>query len=160
MGRVQLVKSIIHGMLVSSFHVYMWPRRLLDDLDKWIKNFILSGDVNTRKLCTVSWKGKAERKVIIALLRFLYLTLSICARIELKTPNKEVKQRKSAKVSSPWRASDGKEFQRAKVQSSPWRANNSRGELRHQKLLRADVAEIHWRRNINAIANTSTCEAS
>ena len=29
MGRVQLVKSIIHGMLVYSFHIYMWPRRLL-----------------------------------------------------------------------------------------------------------------------------------
>jgi len=25
MGRVQLVKSIIHGMLVFSFHVYLWP---------------------------------------------------------------------------------------------------------------------------------------
>jgi len=25
MGRVQLVKSIIHGMLVYSFHVYLWP---------------------------------------------------------------------------------------------------------------------------------------
>jgi len=37
MGRVQLVKSIIHGMLVYSFHVYMWPRRLLNDLDKSIK---------------------------------------------------------------------------------------------------------------------------
>ena len=56
MGRVQLVKSIIYGMLVYSFHVYMWPRRLLHDLHRWIKNFIWSGDVNTRKLCTVSWK--------------------------------------------------------------------------------------------------------
>ena len=33
MGRVQLVKSIIHGMLVYSFHVYMWPKRLLRMLD-------------------------------------------------------------------------------------------------------------------------------
>jgi len=55
MGRVQLVKSIIHGMLVYSFHVYMWPTSLLNDLDKWLKNFIWSGDVHTRKLCTVSW---------------------------------------------------------------------------------------------------------
>jgi hypothetical protein len=36
MGRVQLVKSIIHGMLVYSFHVYLWPRRLLWLLDSWI----------------------------------------------------------------------------------------------------------------------------
>lgn len=56
MGRVQLVKSIIHGMIVYSFHVYLWPRRLLRLLDTWIKNFIWSGDVLTRKVCTVSWQ--------------------------------------------------------------------------------------------------------
>jgi len=56
MGRVQLVESIIHGMLVYSFHIYMWPRRLLHQLDSWIKNFIWSGDIYTRKVCTVSWK--------------------------------------------------------------------------------------------------------
>jgi len=55
MGRVQLVKSIIHGMLVYSFHVYFWPRRLLSLLDSWIKNFIWSDDVHTKKVCTVSW---------------------------------------------------------------------------------------------------------
>jgi len=56
MGRVQLVKSIIHGMLVYSFHVYRWPIRLLKMLDRWIKIFIWSGDIYTRKICTVSWK--------------------------------------------------------------------------------------------------------
>jgi len=33
MSRVQLVKSVIHGMMVYSFHVYLWPRRLLRLLD-------------------------------------------------------------------------------------------------------------------------------
>jgi len=56
MGRVQLVKSIIHGMLAYSFHIYMWPRRLLRLLDTWIKNFIWSGDALSTKVCTVSWK--------------------------------------------------------------------------------------------------------
>jgi hypothetical protein len=57
MGRVQLVKSIIHGMLVYSFHVYFWPKRLLRLLDSWLKNFIIwSGDVLSKKVCTVSWK--------------------------------------------------------------------------------------------------------
>nr|ABD32279.2 reverse transcriptase, putative [Medicago truncatula] len=56
MGRVELVKSIIHGMLVYSFQIYMWPRRLLHQLDSWIKNFIWSGDIYTHKVCTVSWK--------------------------------------------------------------------------------------------------------
>jgi hypothetical protein len=39
-------------------------------------------------------QGKPERKVIIALLRFICLTLPIYAGIELKTPSKEEKQRK------------------------------------------------------------------
>ncbi|XP_024630290.2 uncharacterized protein [Medicago truncatula] len=56
MGWVQLVKSIFHGMLGYSFHVYLWPRRLLQLLDSWLKNFIWSGDVHTRKVCTVAWK--------------------------------------------------------------------------------------------------------
>jgi len=55
MGRVQLVKSIIHGMFVYSFHVYMWPKRLLRMLETWIKKFIWSGDVLTQKVCTVSY---------------------------------------------------------------------------------------------------------
>ena len=54
MGRVQLVKSIIHGK--ESFHIYRWPIRLLKMLDRWIKKFIWSGDIYTRKICTVSWK--------------------------------------------------------------------------------------------------------
>jgi hypothetical protein len=56
MGRVQLIRSVIHGMLIYSFHIYMWPKTLLKRLDSWIRNFIWSGDVNTRKICTVSWK--------------------------------------------------------------------------------------------------------
>ncbi|GAU28861.1 hypothetical protein TSUD_21990 [Trifolium subterraneum] len=55
-GRVQLVKSIIHGMLVYSFHIYAWPKSLLKKLDSWIRNFIWSGDVNTKKICTVAWR--------------------------------------------------------------------------------------------------------
>ena len=43
-------------MLVYSFHVYMWPCRLLRLLDSWLKNFIWSGDIHTKKVCTVSWK--------------------------------------------------------------------------------------------------------
>jgi len=53
-SRVQLVKSIVHGMLVYFFHIYRWPVRLLQMLDRWIKNFVWSGDIYTRKICTVS----------------------------------------------------------------------------------------------------------
>lgn len=55
MGRVQLVKSVIHSMLIYSFHVYSWPVSLLNLIDKWKRNFIWSGNVNVRKIVTVSW---------------------------------------------------------------------------------------------------------
>lgn len=55
MGRTQLVKSIIHGMLVYSFHVYKWPISLLKTMDRWISNFISSGNIYKRKLVTVAW---------------------------------------------------------------------------------------------------------
>lgn len=54
-GRVQLVKSVIQGMLIHNISVYCWPKSLLNDLEKWIRNFIWSGDVDKRKLVTVSW---------------------------------------------------------------------------------------------------------
>jgi hypothetical protein len=54
MGRVQLVRAIIHGMLVYSFHVYAWPHAHFRQVDRLIRNFIWSGDINTKKLCTVA----------------------------------------------------------------------------------------------------------
>ncbi|PNX95709.1 hypothetical protein L195_g018903 [Trifolium pratense] len=56
MGRVQLVRSVIHGMLVSSFHVYRWSKNMLKKLDAWICNFVWIGDINIKKFCTVAWK--------------------------------------------------------------------------------------------------------
>ncbi|XP_019425135.1 PREDICTED: uncharacterized protein LOC109334017 [Lupinus angustifolius] len=55
MGRVELIKSVILSMLVFSFHVYSWPYQLIKKLDSCIRNFIWSGDINTRKMVTVSW---------------------------------------------------------------------------------------------------------
>jgi hypothetical protein len=56
MGRVQLVRSVIHGMLVYSFHVYWWPNNMLKNRDAWICNFVWSGDINTKKICTFACK--------------------------------------------------------------------------------------------------------
>jgi hypothetical protein len=55
-GRVQLVRSVIQGMLIHSISIYSWPVCLIKDLERWMRNFIWSGDVNQRKLVTVSWK--------------------------------------------------------------------------------------------------------
>jgi hypothetical protein len=55
-GRVQLVKAVIQSMLTYSISIYSWPVSLLKDLEKCIRNFIWSGDLDKRKLVTVSWK--------------------------------------------------------------------------------------------------------
>jgi len=55
MGKTQSVKSIIHAMMVYSFHIYQWHVQLLRHIDTWIRNFIWSGDILTKKVCTVSW---------------------------------------------------------------------------------------------------------
>lgn len=55
MGRVQLVNSVINGMLIYSFHIYHWPVSLLKSVDAAIRNFVWSGSIHTRKLATVAW---------------------------------------------------------------------------------------------------------
>ena len=54
-GRVQLVKSVIHNMLLHCITIYSWPVNLIKDLESWMRNFIWSGDVEKRKLVTVAW---------------------------------------------------------------------------------------------------------
>lgn len=54
-GRIQLVKSVIQCMLLHCISVYSWPVHLIKEMEKWMRNFIWSGDVNKRKLVTVAW---------------------------------------------------------------------------------------------------------
>jgi hypothetical protein len=53
---VQLVRSVIQSMLTYSISIYSWPSSLLKDLEKCNRNFIWSGDIEKRKLVTISWK--------------------------------------------------------------------------------------------------------
>lgn len=39
-GRVQLVRSVVQGMLVHTMSIYSWPISLIRQIAKWIKNFI------------------------------------------------------------------------------------------------------------------------
>jgi hypothetical protein len=55
-GRVQLVRSVIQSMLIYSISLYSWPVSLLKDIEKSVRNFIWSGDIDRRKLVTISWK--------------------------------------------------------------------------------------------------------
>lgn len=54
-GRVQLVKFVIHGMLIQTLSVYSWPVSLLKEIEKCIRNFIWSADIEKRKMVTVAW---------------------------------------------------------------------------------------------------------
>lgn len=42
-------------MLVYKFHVYAWPISLLKQVDAWLRNFILAGEISTREIYTVAW---------------------------------------------------------------------------------------------------------
>jgi hypothetical protein len=55
-GRVPLVRAVIHSMLIYSITIYSWPVSLIKKIEKDVKNFIWSGDVDKRKLVTVAWK--------------------------------------------------------------------------------------------------------
>jgi hypothetical protein len=56
-GRVQLVRAVVQSMLIYSISIYSWPESLLKDIEKNMRNFIWSGDIEKRKLVTVSWKN-------------------------------------------------------------------------------------------------------
>ena len=58
MGIVQLIKTVVWSRLLYSFHIYSWPIATLKMLDMWLQNFICIGDIDERKLFTVSWKKK------------------------------------------------------------------------------------------------------
>lgn len=55
MGRVELEKSVIQGLLIYSFHIYSWTLALLKQLDQWIRNFIWFGNTEIRKIVTMAW---------------------------------------------------------------------------------------------------------
>ena len=54
-GRLQLTKSMVHGMIIRSISVHSWPRTLLKDIERWIRNFLWSDDISQRKLVAVAW---------------------------------------------------------------------------------------------------------
>lgn len=55
MGRVQLINVVISSMLTYSFHIYKWPASLLQEVAKSMRNFLWSGNIEDRKICTVAW---------------------------------------------------------------------------------------------------------
>lgn len=56
-GRVQLVKSVIQSMLVHCISIHNWPASIIKIMKTWIRNFIWSGNLDKKKILTVSWKA-------------------------------------------------------------------------------------------------------
>jgi len=70
MERVKLVNSVIYGSLSCSFQFYRWPSSLLKLFDKWVRNFLWTGDINKQGYVTVNWgticnpKSEGELQVV------------------------------------------------------------------------------------------------
>jgi hypothetical protein len=55
-GRCQLIKSVVQSMMIYSISIYSWPVRLIKELERYLRNFLWSGDLNVRKCVIVPWK--------------------------------------------------------------------------------------------------------
>lgn len=53
MGHAQLIESIFHCMLIYTLHVYMWPIKILTQVNILIKKLSWSGDIYS-KVCIAS----------------------------------------------------------------------------------------------------------
>lgn len=62
-GRLQLIKSVIQGMLVHNIMVYKWPKSSLNRIVMHVRNFFWSGDGQRRKIVTVAWKNMCCSRV-------------------------------------------------------------------------------------------------
>ncbi|XP_043687690.1 uncharacterized protein LOC122638905 [Telopea speciosissima] len=54
-GRVELERSVMLSVPVHNFSIYWWPSSCISIMEKWIRNFIWSGDIETKKAVTVKW---------------------------------------------------------------------------------------------------------
>lgn len=54
-GRVQVIKSVVHNMLIYSLLICSWSIRLVKDLEICMRNFMWNKDISKRKLIIVAW---------------------------------------------------------------------------------------------------------
>ncbi|XP_042511750.1 uncharacterized protein LOC122086899 [Macadamia integrifolia] len=54
-ARVELVRSVILGMMNHSSAVYWWPSSLIATMERLMKNFIWTGEIDTVKKISVRW---------------------------------------------------------------------------------------------------------
>jgi len=54
MGRIQLVNTVITGLLAYSFNLYKWFVSLLKQVKQWCKKIIWTGDILKKGIATVN----------------------------------------------------------------------------------------------------------
>jgi len=78
-------------MLIHSLTIYSWPAALLKEIESWCRNFIWSGNVDVRKLVTVSWskscKSLSQGGLGLRSLTYLNEAANLKLCWELKTSN-------------------------------------------------------------------------
>jgi len=55
MGHVQLVNTMITGLLAYNLNLYKWFVSLLKQVEQWCRNFIWTGDILKKCIVTVNW---------------------------------------------------------------------------------------------------------
>ena len=61
-GRLQLINSVIHGLLIYSFQIYAWPVNLLRELQGWVRNFFWTGNPLKRGIPLIPWSACCKPK--------------------------------------------------------------------------------------------------
>ncbi|XP_042484544.1 uncharacterized protein LOC122064826 [Macadamia integrifolia] len=61
-GRVELVRSVISSIPVHNFAVYWWPDHSIKLVERWMRNFIWSGDMEIIKKIVVNWGDVCKPK--------------------------------------------------------------------------------------------------
>lgn len=55
-GRAQLIKIVILSMMVHGISIYNWPGSILKMIERWMRIFFWSGNIDKKKVVIVSWK--------------------------------------------------------------------------------------------------------
>ena len=55
MGQVQLVNTVITGLLAYSFILHKWSVSLLKQVEQWCRNFIWTGAILKKSITIVNW---------------------------------------------------------------------------------------------------------
>ncbi|XP_042492971.1 uncharacterized protein LOC122072657 [Macadamia integrifolia] len=61
-GHAELIRFVILGMPIHNFSIYWWPESVIKTVERWIRNFLWSGDIYTVKKITMKWEEVCRPK--------------------------------------------------------------------------------------------------